>query len=103
MGDRRMAEIKTKQGSLYLYTHHHGYSFPKMARKAVETAKPRLGDESYWVRIVIDQMTKEARDEETGFGIMLRPTAEDEYNNGNPSLIIDATTGTVEEVLSKRR
>ena len=93
MGDRRMAEIKTSEGSLFLYVHYHGSQLPSMARKAVEVAKPRLGDESYWVRIVIDQLTKDGRDKETGFGLMLKPTHEDEYNNDNPSVIIDVITG----------
>lgn len=95
MGDRRMAEIITEEGSIYLYTHSHGFELPKMAKKAVEFAKPRLGDESYWVRIVIDQITKPGRDSHLGFGIMLKPNHEDEYNGDKPSVIIDARTGTV--------
>lgn len=95
MGDRRMAEIKTSDGSLYVYTHWHGYDFPKMARAAVKVAAPRLGDETYWVRIVVDQLTKAGRDQETGFGLMLKPNCEDSYNNDSPSVIIDAVTGEV--------
>jgi hypothetical protein len=95
MGDRRMAEIVTSDGSLYVYTHWHGHDFPTMAKKAVETAKPRLGDEPYWVRIVVDQLTKPGRDKETGFGLMLRPYAEDEYNRDKPSITIFAKTGGI--------
>ena len=98
MGDRRMAEIRTSDGSLYVYTHWNGSQLPEMARAAVEKAEPRLGDESYWVRIVIDQLTKDSRDMETGFGILLKPNCEDEYNNDKPSVIIDARTGTVTEL-----
>jgi hypothetical protein len=95
VGDRRIAEIVTSEGSLYVYTHWHGSEFPSMARAAVQVARPRLGDEAYWVRIVVDQLTKPGRDQETGFGLMLKPFAEDEYNDDKPSIIIDARSGTV--------
>lgn len=94
MGDRRMAEIKMTGGSLYVYTHWCGWDFPQMVREAIEKAAPRLGDESYWVRIVVDQLTKSSRDEETGFGLLLTPNAEDSYNHNQPSIIIDALAGT---------
>ena len=98
MGDRRMAEIKTSEGSLYIYVHHHGYKLPEMARNAVEHAKVRLGDEPYFVRIVVDQLIKDGRDQELSFGIMLTPRCEDEYNNDKPSVIIDAKTGKVKVI-----
>jgi hypothetical protein len=94
MGDRRMAEIKTEDGSLFVYTHSYGYEFPRMARAAVAAAKPRLG-ESYWTRIVVDQLTKPGRDSELGFGLMLKPDHEDEYNDDKPSIIIDGKDGSV--------
>jgi hypothetical protein len=98
MGDRRMAEIRTSDGSLYVYTHWNGSELFELAKAAVEAAKPRLHDEPYWTRIVVDQMTKDGRDEETGWGLMLKPSAEDEYNGDKPSVIIDASDGTVTEV-----
>jgi hypothetical protein len=98
MGDRRMAEIKTSEGSLYVYTHWHGSVLPKLAREAAAAAKPRLGDEPYWVRIVVDQLTKDGRDQETGFGLMLKPSCEDSYNRDKPSVILNATTGEVEVI-----
>jgi len=101
MGDRRMAEIKTSDGSLYVYVHWSGSQLPFMAQQAVLKANPRLGDESYWTRIVVDQLTKEGRDRETGFGLMLKPNAEDSYNDDKPSVIIDAKAGTV-TVISDR-
>jgi hypothetical protein len=98
MGDRRMAEIKTSEGSLFVYTHWHGSQLPSMAKAAVAAAKGRLGDEGYWTRIVVDQLTKDGRDQETGFGIMLAPNHEDEYNNDKPSVIIYAKTGKVKVI-----
>ena len=95
MGDRRMAEIRTEHGSIYLYTHWQGSVLPQLAKAAVERAAPRLGDQPYWVRIVIDQITKSSRDAETGFGISLKADMEDSYNNDHPSVVIDAATGKV--------
>lgn len=97
MGDRAMAEIKTEDGSLYFYTHWHGESLPEHAGVAVEAARSRLGDYSYWTRIIVDQLIKlsGARDSETGAGLMLKPDCEDSYNGDRPSVIIDGTTGTI--------
>lgn len=98
MGDRAMAEIKTQDGSLYFYTHWSGRELPADALKALEAAKPRLGDDSYATKIVVDSLIKASgsRDKETGAGLMLKPNAEDEYNNDQPSVIIDLVGGKVE-------
>jgi len=101
MGDRRMAEIKTEDGSLYVYTHWHGSQLPAMARAAAKAAACRLGDESYWVRIVVDQLCKDGRDQDTGFGLMLKPNHEDSYNGDSPSVILDAKTGKVKVIGGK--
>jgi len=92
MGDRAMAEIKTEDGSLYVYTHWGGYDLPTMAKEAVRVAKPRWDDEYYATRIIVDQLTKEGRDQETGYGLMLQPNAEDGYNHDKPSVVIDLTS-----------
>lgn len=97
MGDRAMAEIITSDGSLYFYTHSTGYNLIEQAEAALKLASPRLGDDAYAVKIVIDSLieTSGARDSETGAGIMLGPDAEDSYNNDNPSVIIDLVSGAV--------
>ena len=89
MGDRRMAEIRTARGSLYVYTHWDGEIFPEMAIAAVKVARPRWDDPSYATRILVDQLTKGGRDRETGYGLLLSPDAEDTYNGDQPSIIID--------------
>ena len=94
MGDRRTAEIKTRKGSLYVYTHWGGYEMPERAAEALKAAQPRIGDESYALRIVVDQLTKDSRDQETGAGLMFHPEAEDEYG-ANPSIIIDLVANKV--------
>ena len=89
MGDRAMAEIKTEGGSLYVYTHWSGHELADDAKQAVKSAEGRWGDMPYANRIIVDQLTKNSRDEETGHGLMLRPDAEDSYSADNPSVVID--------------
>jgi hypothetical protein len=89
MGDRAMCEIKTSDGSLYVYVHWHGNVLPGLAKQAIIFAKPRWTAESYCTRIIVDQITNDGRDSTTGFGLMLKPNAEDEYNHDNPSVVID--------------
>jgi len=95
MGDRAIAEIKMEKGSLYVYTHWAGSRLPRDAKEAVKVAKPRWGDEPYATRIIVDQLTKEGRDQETGFGLMLTPNAEDRYNRDKPSVIINLVDKTI--------
>ena len=89
MGDRAMAEIRTGEGSLYVYTHWRGSNLPDDAKEAILKAKNRWDDIPYATRILVDQLTKEGRDGEMGFGLMLQPSAEDEYNSDKPSVVID--------------
>ena len=89
MGDRAMAQIKVEGGSLYVYTHWAGHALPDDAKAAIMAARDRWDDEPYATRIIVDQLTKEGRDSVTGFGLMLKPAAEDSYNNDKPSVIID--------------
>jgi len=89
MGDRAMAEIITGEGSLYVYTHWCGSELPENAKEAIRFAQNRWDDTPYAIRILVDQLTKGGRDRETGYGLMLVPDAEDEYNSDKPSVIID--------------
>lgn len=95
MGDRRMAEIVTEDGSLYLYTHWSGYVFPEQAARAISSAESRWSDQYYAVRILIDQIFKGLRDEPTGGGIALKPVFEDEYHGDVPSVVIDLKAQTL--------
>ena len=96
MGDRAMAQIRTGDGDLFVYTHCRGWELHTIdAIKAIKSAKSRWDDESYAVRIIVDQLTKQGRDEESGFGLMLKPNEEDEYNNNEPSVLIDLVQQTL--------
>ena len=90
MGDRRMAEIKMSEGSLYIYTHSYGAVLPELAAAAIVAAAPRWSDEPYAARIIVDQITKSGRDQELGWGLLLTPNAEDEYGGDSPLLIGEA-------------
>jgi hypothetical protein len=96
MGDRAMAEVKVSDGSFYIYTHWGGHDLPEDAKAAIKYAEPRWDDEAYATRIIVDQLTKRGRDQETGYGLMLKPSAEDEYNRDNPSVIIDLVNQKLE-------
>lgn len=98
MGDRAMAQIKTSEGDLFFYTHNTGSELPRDAREAVALATKRKGDDAYVLKIVVDSLIKNARarDSETGAGLMFRPNAEDEYNDDEPSVVIDLSTMSVE-------
>ncbi len=89
MGDRAIAEVKTEGGSLFVYTHNSGKELPDDARAAIFMAEDRWDDPPYATRIVVDQLTSRSRDEDDGHALMLAPDAEDEYNGGKPSVIID--------------
>jgi len=94
MGDRRMAELKTSEGSLYFYTHNRGYVIPGMVQHALDEAKGRRSDEPYALRRVVDSLINSSgsRDNDLNSGLMLQPNAEDEYNQNQPSVIIDLQT-----------
>jgi hypothetical protein len=102
MGDRAMAQIKVadyvgKVHSLYFYTHWTGNELPKHARLALDTAQERIDDPPYALKIVVDALIDlaGARDKATGAGLMFGPNCEDEYNDNNPSVVIDLTENEV--------
>ena len=98
MGNRRIAQIHTSQGDLYFYTHIRGKELPMHGQIALDMAVTRQNDESYALKIVLDQLIRlsESRDTEVNAGIMLTPDAEDEYSDPF-SVIIDLTTWKVSQ------
>jgi hypothetical protein len=73
MGDRANIKIKSNnQGcSIWIYTHWHGSELPHLLQDALAKARPRWDDASYATRILVDQITKDGRDQETGWGLSL--------------------------------
>lgn len=52
-----------------LYSHWGAESWVSELSSAIEFAKPREGDSFYWCRIVVSQLTKDATDSTTGYGL----------------------------------
>lgn len=83
MGARTNFEFKTDQGTMTLYSHWGGETKAQDLARALHKAENRLsmGDVSYALRIIIDQLTIDARDKETGYGIFLgEGQGEEEYS-----------------------
>lgn len=80
--------------NIVLYSHWGETSWREDLAKALLRATKRInmGDTSYALRIVIDQLTKEGRDEETGFGIYL---AADDMMYMDTTVEVDFTTQMV--------
>lgn len=79
--------------NINIYSHWGGDGLETM-REAVSAAKPRWTDTSYAVRIIVDQITKEGRDQETGFGIYVGKdiTHEEEYSYKEIDLVNQTVT-----------
>ena len=75
MGDRRATVLHFPEdgysADIGVYSHWDGYRLEEMVRGVAgsKAFQNRLGDEAYAARIAIDQLTKDARDEETGYGV----------------------------------
>jgi len=81
MGDRANLKITTQTGkpAIWLYTHSEGSELPEMLQEALKVSEPRWSDSSYGCRIILDQLTKAHRDQETGAGIDTEP-GDNEHN-----------------------
>lgn len=77
-------EFQAGARGIYVYAHWYGSELPTMVRDALKAGKGRWTDDSYLTRILIDQITKSGRDEETGFGVSLKIT-----DNEYPITIVD--------------
>jgi hypothetical protein len=79
-----------------LYSHWGETSWREDLALALTAAQKRIkmADISYATRIIIDQLTKDGRDSETGFGIYLADTTENYYDT---VVEIDMTTQMVND------
>lgn len=69
---------------IYVYAHWHGTELPDLVRAGLELGRDRWGDSQYLTRILIDQIARDGRDKETGFGVGLS-LAESEH----PIVVVD--------------
>ena len=75
--------------NINVYAHWDGEQSEEILAEALKAAEPRWDDMSYCVRIIIDQLTKNGRDEETGYGIYIGSeiTHEEQYETKEVNLI----------------
>lgn len=97
MGARINYVFKANMDKPYitLYSHWGETSWRTDLAAALEAARPRWNDDSYSLRIIIDQLTKDSRDEETGHGIFLS-NPEDIAFLDYP-VIVDVQAGLIED------
>lgn len=102
MGDRGIAVLKFPDGygaDLAVYSHWTGSSLRSQVIDIAKSAhfQARLGDVSYAARIAIDQLTKDARDQETGYGVYPVPDecSAEQGADGGVEVTLDLTTGEV--------
>jgi len=86
MGSRTNYTIITTDNpaqNINVYAHWDGDESVAIMQSALSAAMPRIniGDISYATRIIIDQLTKDGRDSETGYGIYIgeKITHEESY------------------------
>lgn len=97
MGARTNFTIRhssNEEKNINIYSHWGGETGLETMRAAVAAARPRWTDTSYAVRILVDQLTREGRDQETGFGIYVGSeiTHEEEYEYKEIDLINKTVT-----------
>jgi hypothetical protein len=84
MGARVNFVFKTDEDmpNIVLYSHWGETTWREDLAAAIRFASPRLnmGDTSYALRNIIDQLTKSGRDEQTGFGIYLAKDDQDYWD-----------------------
>ena len=88
MGNRNSIEITYHTGDkVYLYSHWGGSELHTIVNEALEENR-RIGDESYFARILFSKMIAGDEDGETGFGIA--PYVVD-HDSGNRMVHVDYT------------
>ena len=99
MGARTNYTIVTTDNpeqNINIYAHWDGdYGVAKL-QKAIQSAMPRIkmGDIAYAARIILDQITAEGRDSETGYGIYMGSEIyyEEEYESKEVNLVKGTVT-----------
>jgi len=101
MGARVNFVFKTEldKPNIVLYSHWGETNWRQDLALALTAAKKRIGigDTPYATRIIIDQLTKDGRDSETGYGLFI--ATDEEISNGffDLPVEIDMTTQMVND------
>jgi hypothetical protein len=80
--------------NINVYAHWDGEESVAIMQQAIRTAMPRIkNDHSYATRILVDQLTREGRDSEVGYGLYVgRVDHEEEYDYKEINLINQTVT-----------
>lgn len=91
MGDRANIKfIEENGGTLFFYTHWHGFEYMKEALRRALSLRERWDDDSYLARIIFCEVVKGADNKTTGFGLSTYET-----DNENPIIEVNAKNQTV--------
>ena len=89
----------SEQGPMVvLYSHWGQDSWETDLAEAMQHAKPRWNDSSYATRMMISYLMQDSILDETGFGI--HAIANDGYDLGEQTVLVDFTTKTVTDNVS---
>lgn len=77
MGDRAVAGFRAKASdpTIFIYQHWSGYDQSARLANAINTARPRWGDDSYATRIALSQLVGDDWNQELGYGIYVGGTS----------------------------
>jgi hypothetical protein len=92
MGSRTNYQLKDAKGSIWLYSHWGGDDKSLHFAEALEHARPRWGDVSYAIRMVVSSLIGADWKSETGFGLGSWEFGEENYD----PLTADFVSNTVE-------
>ena len=96
MGARTNYVIKTTKNpeqDIVVYSHWDGEESVQIFSKALKHSTTRLGDNSYFTRMLIDQLTKGGRDGELGYGVYVgKVTHEESYDYKEVDLVNNTVT-----------
>jgi hypothetical protein len=96
MGARINFCFKTEENNdtlIYLYSHWGESTWRNDLANALDQANPRWEDNNYCLRIIIDQLTKDGRDKETGYGIGI--VQQSEIENMDYPVLVNVLSQTV--------
>lgn len=79
MGARTVYTFRTNGQDLNLYSHWGGEDKEQTFARALEKARPRWSDESYFLRIMFSQIVGEDWGETTGYGLGVNQEFEEEF------------------------
>jgi len=86
------------EAHVVLYSHWGETEWQRDIAMALQHAKPRWSDYAYFTRMIISYLMQDSVLEETGFGI--HAIANDGYDLGEFTVLVDFTTNTVTDRVS---